>query len=236
MTRKKYLLLMAGGSGTRMKSDRPKQFIEICGKAVLQYTMERFVAAVPDLKIVTVLPEDSVGFWKEYCLAHNLVYPQTIVSGGITRFHSVKRGLEKVPDNVSVAVHDGVRPFVSAELVRRLYAETESCDGVIPVIPCVDTVKILKKCPDGSGLVPDGNESADRDRLYFAQTPQIFRSELLRHAYSQPFDTSFTDDASVAAHAGIPLSYYIGERTNIKITTREDLPLARALLSLFPGL
>ena len=221
---------MAGGSGTRMKSDRPKQFIEICGKAVLQYTMERFVAAVPDLKIVTVLPEDSVGFWKEYCLAHNLVYPQTIVSGGITRFHSVKKGLEKVPDNVSVAVHDGVRPFVSAELVRHLYAETESCDGVIPVIPCVDTVKILKKCPDGSGLVPDGNESADRDRLYFAQTPQIFRSELLKEAYSMAYRPEYTDDASVAEHYGMQLKYMEGERYNLKLTSPDDMAIAAALL------
>ena len=121
-------------------------------------------------------------------------------------------------------------------MIREMFSMAEDVPALVPVVPCVDTMKVLRKNNETGELETVYGADVDRSVLYAAQTPQIFRSELLRHAYSQPFDTSFTDDASVAAHAGIPLSYYIGERTNIKITTREDLPLARALLSLFPGL
>ena len=219
MDRKKYLLVMAGGSGSRMGADCPKQFLEIGGKAILQLTIERFLEAEPDLKVVVVLPKEHIDTWKQYCHSRNFFCPQTLVSGGITRFHSVRNGLEKVPEGALVAVHDAVRPLISAELVRTLYAAAEVSGAVVPTVPVVDTIKSL----DGIYV--------DRSRLLSVQTPQIFRSELLKEAYRQPYNTSFTDDASVVEAAGETVDYVSGERFNIKITTPDDLVLCNALMS-----
>ncbi len=234
--RQKYLIVVAGGSGSRMGASVPKQFLELDGKAILHRTVGKFTDAIPGIKVITVLPGQYIQSWKDYCSLRSFFCRQRIVEGGFTRFHSVKNGLEAVPDGALVAIHDGVRPLISEKMIREMFSMAEDVPALVPVVSCVDTMKVLRKNNETGELETVYGADVDRSVLYAAQTPQIFRSELLRHAYSQPFDTSFTDDASVAAHAGIPLSYYIGERTNIKITTREDLPLARALLSLFPGL
>ena len=230
MDRKKYVIVMAAGSGTRMGTDKPKQFLEIDGKAILQMTLETFLKACPDISVITVLPEAHMSYWRSYCLERNFTCPQVLVKGGITRFHSVRNALEKVPQGAVVAVQDGVRPLVSAELVRDMFEKAETEHAVIPVIPCIDTIKVLEK--KGESLVPIPGASVDRSVLFGAQTPQVFHSELLKDAYSQAYDTSFTDDASVVEKYGKSLSYIIGERLNIKITTQDDLILARAILSL----
>ncbi len=230
MERKKYVIIMAAGSGTRMGSDLPKQFIELDGKAILQMTMETFVKACPGISVITVLPEAHMSYWKAYCLERNLTYPQILVKGGITRFHSVRNALEKVPPGAVVAVHDGVRPLISPDLVSDMFEKAEDHPALIPVIPCIDTMKVLER-KDGI-LVTIPGAYADRSVLYGAQTPQIFHSEVLKEAYSQAYDTSFTDDASVVEKYGKNLSFVIGERFNIKITTQDDLLLARAILSL----
>ncbi len=235
MDRKRYLIVVAGGSGTRMGASVPKQFLELDGKSILHRTVERFAEAVPDIKVVTVLPEEHIDAWKTYCYEKGFYCPQTLVSGGITRFHSVKKGLEKVPDGALVAVHDGVRPLVSAGLIGRLFGMAEECPAVIPVIPCVDTIKVLERRKYGDGDVrfeAVSGMKVDRNMLFGAQTPQVFRSEVLKDAYTQAFNTSFTDDASVAEAKNIPLTYVEGERYNIKITSPDDLMLARAILSL----
>ena len=219
---------MAAGSGTRMGADVPKQFIELCGKAVLQRTIEVFAEACPGIKVVTVLPEAHIDYWKTYCLKHNFTYPQILAKGGITRFHSVRNALEKVPEGALVAVHDGVRPLVSAALVREMFERAENVEGLIPVVPCVDTMRILQKNGDMLESVPGA--SADRSVLFGVQTPQIFQSEILKKAYSQAYDTAFTDDASVVEKYGKNLSFIIGERFNIKLTTQDDLKIARALI------
>ena len=219
---------MAAGSGTRMGADVPKQFIELCGKAVLQRTIEVFVEACPGIKVVTVLPEAHIAYWKSYCLKHNFTCPQILAKGGITRFHSVRNALEKVPEGALVAVHDGVRPLVSAALVRDMFEKAENVNGLIPVVPCVDTMRVLQK--SGDMLEPMPGASADRSVLYGVQTPQIFQSEILKSAYAQAYDTSFTDDASVVEKYGKNLSFVIGERFNIKLTTPDDLKIARALI------
>ena len=219
---------MAAGSGTRMGADVPKQFIELCGKAVLQRTIEVFAEACPGIKVVTVLPEAHIDYWKTYCLKHNFKYPQILAKGGITRFHSVRNALEKVPEGALVAVHDGVRPLVSAALVREMFERAENVEGLIPVVPCVDTMRILQKNGDMLESVPGA--SADRSVLFGVQTPQIFQSEILKEAYSQAYDTAFTDDASVVEKYGKNLSFIIGERFNIKLTTQDDLKIARALI------
>ena len=230
MKRRRYVIVMAAGSGLRMGTSLPKQFLQIGGKAVLQHTIETFLEASPGISVVTVLNPDYVQYWREYCLKHNFTCPQIIVAGGITRFHSVRNALSKVPDGALVAVHDGVRPLVTASLVRDMFDKAEAVPALIPVLPCIDTMKVLSK--DGDELKTVEGATADRSVLYAAQTPQIFHSEALKSSYSLPYDTSFTDDASVVQKNKISLSYTMGERLNIKITTQEDLLLAGAVMSL----
>lgn len=230
MERKKFVVVMAAGSGTRMGAQMPKQFLELDGKAILQRTIEVFLEACPGISVITVLPQDHIAYWREYCLDRNFICPQILVHGGITRFHSVRNALEKVPEGALVAVHDGVRPLISPELVREMFSKAENVPALIPVVPCVDTMKMLEM-KDGE-LVSIPGAVADRSVLFGAQTPQIFHSEVLKDAYSMAYDTSFTDDASVLEKYGKSLSYHIGERLNIKITTQDDLLLARAVLSL----
>lgn len=230
MERKKFVIIMAAGSGTRMGARMPKQFIELDGKAILQKTIEVFLEACPGISVITVLPQDHISYWRQYCLDRNFICPQILVSGGITRFHSVRNALDRVPGGAVVAVHDGVRPLLSPELVREIFKAAETQQAVIPVTPCVDTMKVLEAKDGRLEAVPGAK--ADRSVLYGAQTPQVFHSEIIKEAYSMAYDTSFTDDASVLEKYGKSLSFVIGERLNIKITTQDDLLLARAVLSL----
>ena len=223
---------MAAGSGTRMGAEKPKQFIELEGKAVLQMTIERFLKACPDIKVVTVLPGDHIEYWRNYCLERNFSCPQVLVKGGITRFHSVQNALAKVPDGALVAIHDGVRPLLSEGFIQEMFKKSENIPALIPVLPCVDTMKVLYRKDDE--LVTAPGQSVDRSVLYGAQTPQIFHSEVVKEAYGQAYDTAFTDDASVVLKYGKNLSYHIGERFNIKLTTQDDLVLAKAILTLCP--
>lgn len=225
MERKKYVIFTAGGSGTRMKSAEPKQFLLLDGLPVLHRSILAFVDACPDVKVVTVLPREHVSLWEDLCTKYPLDVPQRIVEGGITRFHSVKNALAKVPDGVVVAVHDGVRPLVSGALIKEMFSQMRSCRALIPVLPVTDTLKSLRRNSDGR-IVATGDPDPDRSRVFGAQTPQMFLSEELRAAYELPYDLSYTDDASVAAKYGIPLSYIDGERNNIKLTTPEDMELA----------
>mgnify|MGYP003308332289 CR=1 FL=1 len=234
MDRRRYVIVMAAGSGTRMGADLPKQFLKLDGKAILQRTIEVFLEACPGITVVTVLPQDYIEYWRSYCLRHNFICPQITVPGGITRFHSVRNALNKIPDGAVVAVHDGVRPLVTAGLVRDMFETAAEVPALIPVLPCVDTMKVLekKKIRGEEVLVTMSGQSVDRSLLYAAQTPQIFHSEVLKESYCQAFDTAFTDDASVVLKDGKNLSYLTGERFNIKLTTQDDLVLAKAILSL----
>lgn len=236
MSRNKFLIVMAAGSGVRMGASVPKQFLDLGGVPVLRRTIEAFVSAVPGIKVVTVLPKEHITFWKEYCLSSNFDYPQLLVRGGITRFHSVRNALGRLPDGAVVAIHDGVRPLISSSLIRNMFARMDSGSvrALIPVIPSVDTLKVLERVKDSDGneaLVSPEGEDVDRSRIFGAQTPQMFLSEDIKAAYSQPFDTAFTDDASVAREKGIPLSFCAGERYNFKLTSPEDLSLARLIIS-----
>lgn len=223
MHRNTYGIFVAGGTGTRMGGELPKQFIELEGRPILQRTIERFLEAEPDLKVITVLPRTHFRTWKDLCAVHSFHCPQTLAAGGLTRFHSVQNALRKVPDGAIVAIHDGVRPLISADLVRRMLDRMQEggCRALLPVVPVVDTLRSTD--PD----LPD----PDRSRTVAVQTPQIFLSEDIKAAYTQAYDLSFTDDASVAAHKGIPLTFEPGERFNLKITTPEDLVFAEAILT-----
>ncbi len=222
MRRKIYGIFVAGGSGTRMGGDLPKQFLPLDGRPILQCTIERFLEAEPDLKVITVLPRTHFQTWKSLCTTHSFHCPQTLVAGGLTRFHSVQNALKKVPDGAIVAIHDGVRPLLSAELVRRMLDRMQDgCRALLPVVPVVDTLR---------SRIP-GLPDPDRTKVVAVQTRQIFRSEDIKAAYTQAYELSFTDDASVADRYGIPLAFEEGERFNLKITTPEDLVLAEAILT-----
>ena len=227
MERKKFLIVTAGGMGTRMGGSVPKQFIQLEGKPILRLTIERFLEAVPDVQVITVLPEAHIATWRQYCIKEDFTCPQRLVKGGFTRFHSVKNALAFVPDGALVAVQDGVRPLLSIGKIRELFTLAQNVPALIPVMPVTDTLKVLDRKKDGT-LAASG-ESIDRSRIFGAQTPQLFYSELLKQADGQGFDTLFTDDASVAERYEIPLTFVEGERLNIKITTPEDLVLARAI-------
>ncbi len=230
MERKIFAIIVAGGSGTRMGTSVPKQFLELDGRPILRHTIEKFITAIPTVHIVTVLPHEHIEFWRGYCASNNFNCPQMIVEGGFTRFHSVKSALSKIPDDAIVAVHDGVRPFVSVELIRRMVEGMEIERNLIPVIQVTDTLKALEKI-DGR-FVPVQGLSFDRSKAYAAQTPQFFLAKDLKSAYLLPFDTSFTDDASVVERSGLSLSYVEGEKYNIKITTPQDLEVAEKLVLL----
>ena len=231
MDKKFYAVIMAAGSGTRMGSERPKQFLPLGGIPILQRTIERFARACPDARIVTVLPKDSIPWWKDHCAEHFSHRSQILIEGGITRFHSVRNALARIPDGAVVAIQDGVRPLVSEDLIRRMAAQMDRVRALIPVVPMVDTLKLLERDAAG-GLHTVEGAGLDRSLVFGAQTPQMFRSEDLKEAYAQAYDTAFTDDASVALRKGIPLSYIEGERYNLKITTPDDLALAEAILAL----
>ena len=145
MDRKKYVVVVAGGSGTRMGAQVPKQFLELGGKAILRRTIEVFLEAIPEINVITVLPEEHMEYWRDYCYTHNFICPQILVKGGITRYHSVRNALAKVPEGAIVAIHDGVRPLLSSLLVQDMFAKAESSPAVIPVTPCIDTIKVLQK-------------------------------------------------------------------------------------------
>lgn len=230
MNRKFFLVAVAGGRGSRMGADIPKQFLPLKGRAVLERTIARFAEAFPGLSVVTVLPKEHISTWDAYCSSRGFTVRQSIVPGGITRFHSVRAALSKVPDGAIVAIHDGVRPLVSVSLLRRMAERMETERALIPVVPVTDTLKILDPS-EGGGLVTAPDPDPLRSRFFAAQTPQMFLSEEIKAAYEGPFDPSFTDDASVARKNNIPLSYIEGERYNIKITTPEDLVLAEAVLN-----
>lgn len=218
---KKYVIIVAGGKGLRMGSDLPKQFLPIGGKPVLMHTLEAFRKYDAQLQIILVLPQEQQLFWKQLCEQHRFTVKHLVADGGETRFHSVKNGLALVQSSGLVGVHDGVRPFVSTEVIRRCYDLAEQQKAVIPVIDVVETVRHLT---DG------GSETVSRSDYKLVQTPQVFDVQLLKQAYAQEFTPFFTDDASVVEAMGVPVYLVEGNRENIKITTPFDLKVGSALL------
>ncbi len=217
------VIIVAGGSGKRMGAAVPKQFLELSGRTVLELSLERFREALPGARIIVVLPEAEMPRWQEICRAGGIDGTHEAVAGGATRFQSVMRGLAAVGDAELVAVHDGVRPLASADLLRRCVAVAREHGSAVPVVRPVDSFRTV-----GAGGV---SSVVDRSLLRAVQTPQVFRADWLRAAYAQPYDEAFTDDASVVEASGCGITLCEGERSNIKITVPEDLAVARALLS-----
>ena len=227
-----YVIITAGGVGRRMGGKTAKQFIELEGKPVLLRTIEMFRGLSPDINIILTLPQEYKEYWRNYCFENGLWFRHTIVSGGITRFHSVKNALEHVPEGAVVAVHDGVRPFVPHEMLVSLLGYNfakEGVAGVIPVMPSIESMRIRTYGEDG---MPNGSRTVNRDEYMFVQTPQVFDSTILKDCYKKPYSPTFTDDASVVESNGYKVATSPGSRFNIKLTTPEDLVMARIFLSL----
>ena len=229
----KYVIIVAGGKGLRMGGELPKQFIPIEGLPVLMRTVNTFHACDSTIDIILVLPRDHQSYWQELCREYQFAVPHRIADGGATRFHSVQNGLALVDSpEALVAVHDGVRPFVSHEVIIRCYHDAEQYGAVVPVIPVVETVRQLIAPTEStpSGAVEGASSfTVPRDAYRLVQTPQTFRATLLHRAYEQPYSDAFTDDASVVESLGHAVHLVDGNRENIKLTTPFDLVVARAL-------
>ena len=216
-----YVVIVAGGSGKRMGAEIPKQFLELAGKPVLMHTIERFRAFNGSIEVITVLPENQLRRWIELQKKHSFTIPQTLVKGGTARFFSVRNGLKFVSEPGLVAIHDGVRPFVSTETIQRCFAAAEQFGNAIPAISPVESLRIV----DESGSRP-----INRLIVKQIQTPQVFSAELIKKAYRQDYRPEFSDDATVLENTGEKINIVEGNRENIKITNPEDLTISMALL------
>jgi len=219
---KRYVLIVAGGKGLRMGMDLPKQFLPIAGKPVLMHTLERFYQWDRLAEIILVLPEEHQFYWKMLCEEIGFQLPHTIANGGLTRFESVRNGLAFVQEPGLIAVHDGVRPFVTVEVIKSCFARAAITGTAIPVLQMVDSIRELGA---------DGKSApVDRSRFVAVQTPQVFRSDILLESYKNPFRPEFTDDASVVEAGGYTIYTVKGNTENIKITSPTDLLVAKAFL------
>lgn len=218
---KRYAVIVAGGSGKRMHAEIPKQYLELAGKPVLMRTLERFKTFDDNIEIITVLPENQLRFWGELQKKYLFDIPHTLVKGGKSRFFSVRNGLKFVEIPGLVAIHDGVRPFVSIDTIKRCFETAEKFGNAIPVISPSDTLRIVSD---------EGSKTINRLQVKQVQTPQVFNAEIIKKAYLQEYLPEFTDDATVLEKTGVKINLVDGNRENIKITNPEDLVISTALL------
>ena len=221
---KKTVIIVAGGSGSRMQSAIPKQFLLLKNKPLLMHTLSVFSSYDPDINLILVIPADQENYWKELCNKYTFTIKHKIVHGGNNRFESVKNGLAETREEGLVAIHDGVRPLVALQTIERCFHTAAAKGNAIPVIPPVDSVR--QKLADGSSIM------LDRTKLVLIQTPQVFEATLIKGAYEQPFRNDFTDDASVVENTGIKIHLVQGNSENIKITNPHDLAVAEMLIEL----
>ena len=220
MKSKVGIIIVAGGSGSRMGAALPKQFLRLGGEPILAHTVRKFMPYSED--IVVVLPEEHIPLWESLAEECHLQGTHTVCEGGATRYDSVKNGLSALGEGYDlVAIHDGVRPLVSAAMIERGLECAAEHGSAIPTVGAVDSFRISTN---------EGLKVVDRNLLRAVQTPQIFDMTLLRNAYQRDVEDSFTDDATVVEASGATLCYYEGERSNIKITTPEDLVIAEAFV------
>lgn len=218
----KVAVIVAGGSGTRMGSDLPKQFLKINNKPLLFYTLEVFLRAYNDLKIILVVPDAYIEMAREIIDAYFDETRIVITVGGATRFESVKKGLQLVEEESVVFVHDAVRCLVTTALIQRCYEKAIETGSAIPVISCSDSTRLITE---------EGSEPLKREKLMLVQTPQAFHSKILLPAYQIDYKERFTDEATVVEAFGMKVSLVDGDRNNIKVTHPLDLAIAERLLS-----
>ena len=216
------VIIVAGGSGARMGARLPKQFLPLDGRPVLMHTVQRFADALPQSRIVVVLPSSHIEYWDKLCRRHGFAVPHIVCTGGANRFESVSNGLRHAGEAELIAVHDGVRPLVTERLIHTCVATAERYGTAVPAIRPADSFRKVDATTGKSRPV-------DRETLRAVQTPQVFRADLLRRAYKADYRPEFTDDASVVEANGEQVTLCEGERTNIKITSPADLLIARIL-------
>jgi 2-C-methyl-D-erythritol 4-phosphate cytidylyltransferase len=210
-------IITAGGTGKRMGTQIPKQLIKIKGEVVLMRTLRTFHTFNPQSLIVVVLPEWEIERWKEICRDERFTIPHTLVGGGKTRFHSVQNGLTHAPNEGVIGIHDGVRPLVSNNTIKETLEAAKLHGAAIPSVPLTDSLR---------QLTPDGSLPMNREHFRLVQTPQCFQATIIKKAYRQKWQESFTDDASVVEATGTKIFLTEGSRTNIKITHPTDIALA----------
>lgn len=220
---KKYVIIVAGGSGQRMGTDLPKQFLELCGKPILMHTLQRFFDFDAQSQLILVLPETQQQLWSALCLKHSFTLAHQVVAGGQTRFHSVQNGLKLVHEYGLVLIHDGVRPLVNQDTLNRCCRKALENGNAIPVMPINESLRMIQG---------QQNIAVDRSQYFSVQTPQTFISSQILKSFEQPYEPAFTDDASVAEKAGFPIHLVEGNSTNIKITTPTDLLIAEAFMKI----
>jgi 2-C-methyl-D-erythritol 4-phosphate cytidylyltransferase len=218
---KKYAVIVAGGSGLRMGTAVPKQFLQLSGKPVLWYTLTAFLDAYEDLEIILVLHKDHIETGLEIIRSTNDPDRIGVTEGGETRFHSVQNGLRHVNQHSVVFVHDGVRCLITNELIHRCFDETIKHGNAVPAVSAVDTIRIETAL---------GNEQIDRNRVRIIQTPQTFYSDMIKAAFEQDYEDAFTDEASVVERLGVKINLVEGDYSNIKITKPVDLMIAEKVL------
>lgn len=217
-----YIIIVAGGSGTRMQSQEPKQFLPLAGKSVLHHTIEAFHKLDPTFKFIVALPPEYIDFWRNHSALKKVPGEQILVEGGTERFFTVKNALEHVKGPGLVMIHDGVRPLVSKQTIKNCINEAKVYGNAVPVVPIVDSVRHVHD---------NGSHPVNRHHLRIVQTPQCFDIALLKKAYNTEYLPSFTDDASVVEHFGAKIHLVEGNQENIKITTPFDMQLAEFILT-----
>ncbi|HPG32384.1 MAG: 2-C-methyl-D-erythritol 4-phosphate cytidylyltransferase [Lentimicrobiaceae bacterium] len=218
----RYAIIVAGGSGLRLGTEIPKQFIPVAGKPLLMHTINAFSGFNPEIKIILVLPGNYITYWEQLCSQYNFTANYWVAQGGITRSDSVKNGIELISDQEAlVAIHDGARPFVDRQTISKGFELAQKNGAAIPSRELTDSARII---------INDRNEPIDRTKIKTVQTPQCFRLSILRNAYKQANNSSFTDDASLVNNCGHQVHLYAGNPENIKITTPLDLLIAEAIL------
>lgn len=216
----RYVIIVAGGSGIRMGSGLPKQFLPLAGTPVLMHTISRFASASVSAKIIVSLLSEYHETWKTYCQENGFHVEHNLTDGGETRWHSVKNALDTISGDGLIAVHDGVRPFPGVALIEQCFVQAERTGSAVPGLPVSESVR--RK--DG-----DKSTGVNRDGLFLIQTPQVFDAAKLKKAYELPYTPLFTDDASVMEAAGYEITLVPGEEENIKITTPLDLERAECI-------
>ena len=216
-----WVIIVAGGVGSRMKGNVPKQFLEICGKPILMHSLLAFTNFCEGARLIVALPPSQFEKWHKLCEIHNFNLPHTVVEGGETRFHSVKNALILLPDNGYVAIHDGVRPLVSKQTILNCFRNAFIHECAVPAVPVNDSVREI------TGVK---SKVLDRSKLCLIQTPQVFDIAKLKKAYNRDYSPEFTDDAAVYESSGNPIFLCEGNVENIKITTPSDLIVAEAFI------
>lgn len=218
-----FAIIVAGGSGTRMNAPLPKQFMLLLGKPVMMHSIAAFASSPQKPEIIVVLNEQQFASWKQLCVEHQFNIPHQLVSGGITRFKSVKNAIDTINETAVIAVHDAVRPLITSEIIAKAYEKALTDGNAVVAVPSKDSVRLQR--------ISEDSQSLNRSEVFLVQTPQTFQSAVLKKAYEQEYSEEFTDDASVVERSGVSIHLLDGDPDNFKITFPSDLRIAELLLN-----